>query len=122
MSERKWTNERWRVEASPFSGDYWIKGRVGMKDEILVHVSGDQSRTKSDKATGGTTHYNVPVKHAKERAHLIAASPALFVALEPLATLEPPKRPSDRNAGAYSIRFADIERARAALKKARGEI
>lgn len=48
------------------------------------------------------------------------SAPALLEALRPLAALLVPAKPQG-NAGAYSIRHSDIERARAAIAAATGE-
>lgn len=48
---------------------------------------------------------------------VVADVDELRAALTPLARLEVPKRPQG-NAGAYSIRHSDIQRAQAALKEA----
>lgn len=56
-------------------------------------------------------------KQAMEAADVIEQ---LCAALDPLARLSVPRKPQG-NAAPYSIRFSDIERAAAALRKARGE-
>lgn len=122
MSENGWTKGPWRFAEvwRPPVGNFKIEDeRKDANGNIFwgYSITGSGDHGEHILSTLGAVH-NFP-SNMLANARLIAAAPALAEALEALARLEIPTRPQG-NAGAYSIRHSDIEKARAALASAKG--
>lgn len=109
-NERKWTPGPWVAEPENYDGD----------GGVLVRVGGDYPRNCIANAWGQQSAREVD-DEGQANAHLIAAAPDLYKALEECLNAEMARRKKLKD-GAPASEYSDarIARIRAALAKARG--
>ena len=105
MSEN-WTEGPWHVEVG-----------TGEDDEGIFYICHDGTESPDTTICG----FNMDSKHDAANAHLIAAAPEMYEALQAILPYVPISSAAEGGAVARSGNVIAADKVRAALKKARGE-